>query len=176
MQNTNASIVQGLAEACAEHCPKAMICIISNPVNSTVPIFAEVLKKKGVFDEKRWALFLSLRYLATHVQHLRCHHARRRPIFPFPGRDQEYRPEGSQRHCRRRSLWSDYRPAAQPDFARQRCLGRAVQDACPSNPVRWRWCVSHMDRRNSASLRSQRSSKRKPERDLRPCPWASVSL
>lgn len=51
--NTNASIVQTLAEACAEHCPKAHILIISNPVNSTVPIFAEVYKSKGVFDEKR---------------------------------------------------------------------------------------------------------------------------
>jgi malate dehydrogenase len=30
-----------------------MICIISNPVNSTVPIWAEVYKQKGVFDEKR---------------------------------------------------------------------------------------------------------------------------
>lgn len=52
-QNTNASIVKTLAEACAEHCPKAHILIISNPVNSTVPIFAEVYKQKGVFDEKR---------------------------------------------------------------------------------------------------------------------------
>jgi malate dehydrogenase len=51
--NTNASIVRDLAKACAEHCPKAMICIISNPVNSTVPIFAEVFKKAGVFDPKR---------------------------------------------------------------------------------------------------------------------------
>ncbi|ORY34675.1 putative malate dehydrogenase [Naematelia encephala] len=51
--NTNASIVQTLAEACAEYCPKAFICIISNPVNSTVPIFAEVYKNKGVYDEKR---------------------------------------------------------------------------------------------------------------------------
>ena len=41
--NTNASIVKGLAEACAEACPKACFLIISNPVNSTVPIFAEVL-------------------------------------------------------------------------------------------------------------------------------------
>ncbi|WVN89927.1 malate dehydrogenase, NAD-dependent [Cryptococcus depauperatus CBS 7841] len=31
----------------------AFVGIISNPVNSTVPIFAEVLKQKGVFDEKR---------------------------------------------------------------------------------------------------------------------------
>ena len=30
-----------------------MILIISNPVNSTVPIFAEVFKGAGVFDEKR---------------------------------------------------------------------------------------------------------------------------
>ncbi|XP_045613453.1 malate dehydrogenase, mitochondrial [Procambarus clarkii] len=46
--NTNASIVANLAKACAENCPKAMICIISNPVNSTVPIAAEVYKKAGV--------------------------------------------------------------------------------------------------------------------------------
>lgn len=52
-QNTNASIVRDLAVACAEHCPKAYIGIISNPVNSTVPIFAEVYKQKGVFDPKR---------------------------------------------------------------------------------------------------------------------------
>lgn len=31
----------------------AFICIISNPVNSTVPIAAEVLKKAGVYDPKR---------------------------------------------------------------------------------------------------------------------------
>jgi len=51
--NTNASIVRDLAKAVAEHCPKAHVLIISNPVNSTVPIFAEVLKGAGVFDEKR---------------------------------------------------------------------------------------------------------------------------
>jgi len=45
--NTNASIVANLAKACAENCPKAMICIISNPVNSTVPIACEVYKKAG---------------------------------------------------------------------------------------------------------------------------------
>mmetsp|Transcript_5516 Transcript_5516/g.6407 ORF Transcript_5516/g.6407 Transcript_5516/m.6407 type:complete len:326 (+) Transcript_5516:43-1020(+) len=49
----NAGIVSGLIEGIAEACPKCMICIISNPVNSTVPIAAEVLKKKGVFDPKR---------------------------------------------------------------------------------------------------------------------------
>ena len=49
----NAGIVAGLTEAIAAHCPKAMINIISNPVNSTVPIAAEILKKKGVYDPKR---------------------------------------------------------------------------------------------------------------------------
>ncbi|KAH9256694.1 hypothetical protein BASA81_005199 [Batrachochytrium salamandrivorans] len=33
--------------------PKAHILVISNPVNSTVPIVAEVLKKHGVFDPAR---------------------------------------------------------------------------------------------------------------------------
>jgi malate dehydrogenase len=51
--NTNASIVKGLAEACAKSCPNAMFLIISNPVNSTVPIFAETLKKKGVYNNRR---------------------------------------------------------------------------------------------------------------------------
>jgi len=51
--NTNASIVQNLAEACAKYCPKAIICIISNPVNSTVPIASEVYKKAGVYDPAR---------------------------------------------------------------------------------------------------------------------------
>jgi len=31
--NTNATIVATLADACARHCPEAMICIISNPVS-----------------------------------------------------------------------------------------------------------------------------------------------
>lgn len=51
--NINASIVKGLIEACAKYCPKAAILVISNPVNSTVPIAAEVLKKAGVFDPKK---------------------------------------------------------------------------------------------------------------------------
>jgi malate dehydrogenase len=49
----NAKIVKGLAEACAKHCPKAMILVITNPVNSTVPIVSEVFKKAGVYDSKR---------------------------------------------------------------------------------------------------------------------------
>jgi malate dehydrogenase len=45
--NINAGIVATLAEGVAEHCPEAWVCVISNPVNSTVPIFAEVLKARG---------------------------------------------------------------------------------------------------------------------------------
>lgn len=51
--NTNAGIVATLSRGIAQHCPKALINIISNPVNSTVPIAAEVLKKEGVYDPKR---------------------------------------------------------------------------------------------------------------------------
>lgn len=51
--NTNATIVATLADACARHCPTAMICVIANPVNSTVPILSEVMKKHGVYDPKR---------------------------------------------------------------------------------------------------------------------------
>jgi len=51
--NTNASIVADLVHGCAKACPKAFICIITNPVNSTVPIAAEILKKAGVYDPKR---------------------------------------------------------------------------------------------------------------------------
>ena len=51
--NTNASIVKTLVEGCAEYCPNAVLGIISNPVNSTVPIAAEVLKKKGVYDKRK---------------------------------------------------------------------------------------------------------------------------
>ena len=49
----NAGIVAGLTDAVATHCPKAMINMISNPVNSTVPIAAEVLKDAGVYDPRR---------------------------------------------------------------------------------------------------------------------------
>lgn len=51
--NTNASIVRDLAQGIAEFCPKAAVLIISNPVNSTVPIAAEVFKKAGTFDPKK---------------------------------------------------------------------------------------------------------------------------
>lgn len=58
--NTNASIVRDIIQGCAEACPNALIGIISNPVNSTVPIAAEVLKKvktTGVFILRLYRLF-----------------------------------------------------------------------------------------------------------------------
>lgn len=51
--NVNAGIVKNLIEAGARVCPKACFCIITNPVNSTVAIAAEVLKKAGVYDPKK---------------------------------------------------------------------------------------------------------------------------
>merc|ERR1712039_942367 len=51
--NINAGIVKSLVAGCAEACPNACILIISNPVNSTVPIAAEVLKQKGVYNPKK---------------------------------------------------------------------------------------------------------------------------
>lgn len=51
--NTNASIAMALADACARNCPEAVIGIITNPVNSTVPIAAEVYKKHGVYNPNK---------------------------------------------------------------------------------------------------------------------------
>lgn len=51
--NINAGIVRSLIEKVAQSCPKALIGIITNPVNTTVPIAAEVLKKAGVYDRNR---------------------------------------------------------------------------------------------------------------------------
>ncbi|PAV57962.1 hypothetical protein WR25_04409 [Diploscapter pachys] len=51
--NTNAGIVRDLVAAIAKASPKALIAIITNPVNSTVPIAYEVLKKAGVYDKRR---------------------------------------------------------------------------------------------------------------------------
>lgn len=48
----NAGIVRDLIEAIARNCPKAWIAIITNPVNSTVPVAAEILKKHGIYNPK----------------------------------------------------------------------------------------------------------------------------
>ncbi|MFG6077587.1 malate dehydrogenase [Erwinia sp. OPT-41] len=51
--NVNAGIVRNLIEQVAATCPKALIGIITNPVNTTVAIAAEVLKKAGVYDKNK---------------------------------------------------------------------------------------------------------------------------
>ncbi|PKI85092.1 malate dehydrogenase [Malassezia vespertilionis] len=51
--NANGSIVHDIAEAIAKTAPKAFVLVISNPVNSMVPIVAEVFKKHNAYDPKR---------------------------------------------------------------------------------------------------------------------------
>nr|CAD1824007.1 unnamed protein product [Ananas comosus var. bracteatus] len=51
--NINAGIVKSLCTAIAKYCPNAIVNMISNPVNSTVPIAAEVFKKAGTYDESK---------------------------------------------------------------------------------------------------------------------------
>ena len=51
--NVNAGIVRNLIEQVAQTAPKALIGIITNPVNTTVAIAADVLKKHGVYDKNR---------------------------------------------------------------------------------------------------------------------------
>ncbi|XP_055377614.1 malate dehydrogenase, mitochondrial [Condylostylus longicornis] len=51
--NVNASIAKATVEGVAKHCPKALVAIITNPVNSLVPMAAEVLKKAGCYDPNR---------------------------------------------------------------------------------------------------------------------------
>ena len=51
--NVNAGIVKNLVAQIAKTCPKACIGVITNPVNTTVAIAAEVLKKAGVYDKNK---------------------------------------------------------------------------------------------------------------------------
>ncbi len=51
--NVNAGIVRDLVGAGAKACPNACFAIVTNPVNSTVPIAAEVLKSAGVYDARK---------------------------------------------------------------------------------------------------------------------------
>jgi malate dehydrogenase len=51
--DSSAGLIVNFAEACAKHCPRALIAIVTNPVNSMVPIFVEVLKRNGVESPER---------------------------------------------------------------------------------------------------------------------------
>ncbi|KAK7185542.1 hypothetical protein DPSP01_010778 [Paraphaeosphaeria sporulosa] len=50
---TNANVIADLLSGVAKFCPTAFVAIITNPVNSTVPIAVEVLKKAGVFNPRK---------------------------------------------------------------------------------------------------------------------------
>lgn len=49
----NASICCDLMNICADTCPKALIAIVTNPVDLLVPVAAEVLKKRGVYSPQK---------------------------------------------------------------------------------------------------------------------------
>ena len=51
--NVNAGIVKKLIRTGTRACPNACFAIVTNPVNSTVPIAAEVLKAAGVYDKRK---------------------------------------------------------------------------------------------------------------------------
>ena len=51
--NVNAGIVRDLVSSGAKACPNACFAIVTNPVNSTVPIAAEVLRSAGVYDARK---------------------------------------------------------------------------------------------------------------------------
>ncbi|KAK4802994.1 hypothetical protein SAY86_001197 [Trapa natans] len=51
--NINAGIVKSLCISSAKYCPNALVNMISNPVNLTIPIAEEVFKKAGTYDEKK---------------------------------------------------------------------------------------------------------------------------
>lgn len=51
--NINGNIIKNLIEKIADVCPDACVGIVSNPVNTLVPLAAEVLRKKGVYDKRK---------------------------------------------------------------------------------------------------------------------------
>ncbi|WWO99134.1 MAG: malate dehydrogenase [Candidatus Dasytiphilus stammeri] len=51
--NVNAEIVYKLCQQISNFCPNSLIGIITNPINSTVSIAAEVLKAAGVYNKKK---------------------------------------------------------------------------------------------------------------------------
>jgi malate dehydrogenase len=51
--NMNAGIVKKLVGAGTKACPNACYAIVTNPVNSTVAIAAEILKAAGVYDKRK---------------------------------------------------------------------------------------------------------------------------
>merc|ERR1712222_257918 len=48
----NANIAKEVVQACATHCPNAVVALIVNPVNSVVPAMAKLYEKKGLDPKK----------------------------------------------------------------------------------------------------------------------------
>lgn len=51
--NINAGIILDLMLTCGAASPKATFCVVTNPVNSTVAIAAQALKKLGIYDKNK---------------------------------------------------------------------------------------------------------------------------
>jgi malate dehydrogenase len=49
----NAGVVKEPAEAVADHAPGALVHVVAGPVDSTVPVAAEVLKRKGAYVQSQ---------------------------------------------------------------------------------------------------------------------------
>ncbi|MGM0482176.1 MAG: malate dehydrogenase [Pseudomonadota bacterium] len=49
----NAGIVANLVQGVADNCPNACVGVITNPVNTTVPIAKSVLEKNGCYDKRK---------------------------------------------------------------------------------------------------------------------------
>ena len=49
----NARVVSQLAEACSHYCPDAFILLLTNPINSLLPLFSEIYRRKGVDGSRR---------------------------------------------------------------------------------------------------------------------------
>lgn len=74
--NINAGIVRTLCEGIAKCCPNAVVNLISNPVNSTVPIAAEVFKKAGTYDPKKLLGVTMLDVVRANTFVVRCTYIR----------------------------------------------------------------------------------------------------
>lgn len=64
---TNAGIVKALAEACAKQCPKALVVVVSTPVNSAAPVCAQVFRKAGLYSPDRLFGLTTLDVVRTHT-------------------------------------------------------------------------------------------------------------
>lgn len=92
---SNAKIMYNLAKACAQHAPNAMLAIISNPVNSLVPLACEVYQR--VLGSSS-----SLSSSQSHQQHNQHSHHREQQQQQqeqqqqHPTSDQQHEPAGTQ--------------------------------------------------------------------------------